>query len=75
MRAKIDLRVELLDGQDAGYVLSEENRIVELDDIRNIPFPDMIKPYRVTVEFVTPNLLREGRERSENNGDSRSIGT
>lgn len=65
MRAKIDLRVELLDGQDAGYVLSEENRIVELEDTRNFSFPEMITPYRVTVEFVTPNLLREAREANE----------
>lgn len=63
MKAKIDLRVELLDGQDAGYVLTEENRIVELEHPNNFPFPDMIKPYRVTVEFVTPNLLREARDR------------
>ena len=59
MKAKIDLRVELLDGQDAGYVLTEENRIVELDDNHNFPNLDVIRPYRVTVEFVTPNLLRE----------------
>ena len=58
MRAKVDLRVELLDGPDAGYVLSEENHIVELDDNHNFPNLDVIKPYRVTVEFVTPNLLR-----------------
>ena len=62
MRARIDLRVEILDGQDTGYILTEENRIVKLDEIHNIPFPDRIRPYRVTVEFVTPNLLREARE-------------
>jgi len=63
MRAKIDLRIELLDGEDAGYVWSEKNWIVDLDNIRNIHFPDTIKPYQVTVEFVTPNLLREAQER------------
>ena len=61
MRAKVDLRVEILDGDDAGYVLEEKNKVLDLDT--RTPWGDVVAPYRVTVEFVTPNLLREWRER------------
>ena len=63
MKAKVNLRVEILDGEDAGYVLEETNKLVDLQ--RGIPYPcdDMIVPYKITVEFVTPDVLREGHRR------------
>ena len=57
MKAKITLRVELLEGPDAGYMIEEQNRIVEL---KRMPYDH--KPYQVTVEFVTPDMFREWRE-------------
>lgn len=56
MKAKISLRVEILEGEDIGYVLEEKNRVVELEERDYSPF---INPYKVSVEFVTPNLLRK----------------
>ena len=64
MKAKVNLRVEILDGEDAGYVLEETNRIVDLQDSQQgNPWNGLITPYRVTVEFVTPNLLRNRNAR------------
>lgn len=57
MKAKITLRVELLDGPDAGYTIEEQNRIVE---VNRLPYDH--RPYQVTVEFVTPDMYREWRE-------------
>lgn len=57
MKAKITLRVELLDGPDAGYMIEEQNRVV---DLTRLPYDH--KPYQVTVEFVTPDMYREWRE-------------
>lgn len=53
MKARIDLRVEIVDGPDTGYVLQESNRLVEL---KQETFG--VRPYRVTVEFITPDLIR-----------------
>ena len=61
MRAKVDLRVEILEGEDAGYVLEEKNRVLDLNT--QAQWSEALAPYQVTVEFVTPNLLREWRER------------
>ena len=61
MKAKVNLRVEILEGDDAGYVLEETNRIVDLQ--RQYPWNDLITPYRVCVEFVTPDILREAHMR------------
>lgn len=60
MKAKITLKVELLDGPDAGYMIEEQNRIVE---ISRLPYEH--RPYQVTVEFVTPDMYREWREISK----------
>ena len=63
MKAKVNLRVEILEGEDAGYVLEETNRLVDLQ--RGTPYPwyDLIRPYRVCVEFVTPDILREAHNK------------
>lgn len=60
MKAKVNLRVEIIEGEDAGYILEETNRLVDLQ--RNAKWPDEIKPYKLILEFVTPNILREARE-------------
>lgn len=59
MRAKVNLRVEILDGEDAGYVLEETNRIVELEDNNVDIFYDKIIPHKISVEFVTPDQFRK----------------
>lgn len=62
MKAKVNLRVEILEGEDAGYVLEETNRLVDLQ--RSAPYPyDFIRPYKICVEFVTPDVLREAHNR------------
>lgn len=57
MKAKITLSVELLDGPDAGYIVEERNRVVE---VNRLPYDH--RPYQITVEFVTPEMYREYRE-------------
>lgn len=66
MRAKINIRLEIIDGEDAGYILEESNKII---DLRKSNFGFGIEPYRVTLEFVTPNLLRERRALEESEED------
>lgn len=58
MKAKINLRVEIIEGEDTGYVLEETNRLIDLEE--GYPWDNRITPYKVCVEFVTPNLLRRG---------------
>jgi len=62
MKARVNLRVEILEGEDAGYVLEETNRLVDLQQ-NAAPWNDKIVPYRVCVEFVTPDILREAHNR------------
>lgn len=61
MKAKVDLRVEIVEGEDAGYVLQETNRLVDLQ--RNTSWPGSITPYKLILEFVTPDILRESHRR------------
>lgn len=61
MLARVDLRVEIVDGPDAGYVLQESNKMVEL-----LQLSHDLRPYRVTVEFVTPGIMREWHIMMEN---------
>ena len=63
MKAKVNLRVEILEGEDAGYVLEETNRLVDLQKGPHYPGSDLIIPYRICVEFVTPDILREAHNR------------
>ena len=58
MRAKINLRVEIIDGEDAGYVLEETNRLINLDRTEWPAYDGTINPYKIQIEFVTPDLMR-----------------
>ena len=58
MRAKIDLKVEIIDGPDAVYVLEEHNKVLNLDDADGRGYEEIMKPYRVTVAFYTPDYFR-----------------
>ena len=60
MKAKVNFRVEIIEGEDAGYILEETNRLVDFQ--RDVIWPNEIKPYKLILEFVTPNILREARE-------------
>lgn len=62
MKAKVNLKVEILDGEDAGYILEETNKLVDLQRSKPYPWNDVIKPYRITVEFVTPDILRDAHK-------------
>ena len=64
MKAIVNLRVEIIEGEDAGYVLEETNRLVDLQRGEPYPWDDLITPYRICVEFVTPDVLREAHTRS-----------
>lgn len=63
MKAKVNLRVEILEGEDAGYILEETNKLVDLQRGTPYPWSDLIEPYRICVEFVTPDILREAHNR------------
>lgn len=58
MKAKVNLRVEILDGEDKGYILEETNRVVDLED-SNRDLLDRIIPHKITVQFVTPDQFRK----------------
>lgn len=64
MKAIVNLRVEILEGEDADYILEETNRLVDLQRGEPYPWGDLIRPYRICVEFVTPDILREAHNRS-----------
>lgn len=66
MKAKVNLRVEILDGEDKGYTFEETNRVIELEDNKyDDVFPDKIIPHKISVTFVTPDQLRRGRKNNE----------
>lgn len=56
MKAKVNLRVEILDGEDKGYILQETNKLIDLQ-IPEGP-THILKPYKLCVEFVTPDMFR-----------------
>lgn len=59
MKAKVSLKVEILDGEDAGYVLEETNRVIYLEDGNRDLLDDRIIPHKITVQFVTPDQFRK----------------
>jgi len=61
MKAKVNLRVEILDGEDEGYIFEEMNRVIELEDNKYNIVSDQIIPHKISVTFVTPDQLRRGR--------------
>ena len=62
MRAKVNLKVEIIEGPDAGYILEETNRLIDLQ--RSVWPDNEITPYKIQVEFVTPNILRNHSDSS-----------
>lgn len=58
MKAKVNLRVEIIEGQDAGYILEETNRLVDLQRSSWAAWPREVCPYRLTVEFIAPESYR-----------------
>jgi len=62
MKAKVNLRVEILDGEDEGYIFEEMNRIIELEDNKYDIVSDKIIPHKISVTFVTPDQLIRGRK-------------
>ncbi len=65
MRAKVNLRVEILDGDDAGYIFEDMNRVIELEDNNYDIFSDRIIPHKISVSFVTPDQLRGRRKNND----------
>lgn len=58
MRVKVDLRVEIVDGPDAGYVLEEKNRLLDLGGDGPRDWNNMMRPYSVCVDFFVPEYWR-----------------
>jgi len=73
MKVKVDLRVEIIDGPDAGYVLEEKNRLLDLDRHGPRDWDNTIRPYTVSVDFFVPEYWRLRRpvtryEKESNDG-------
>lgn len=66
MRAKVNLRVEILDGDDAGYIFEDMNRVIELEDNSYDVLSDRIIPHKISVKFVTPDQFRKKWEEEDN---------
>lgn len=62
MKVKIDLRLEIIEGEDSGYILEEKNKILNLVRPNEGEINPYINPYRLILDFITPNLTREWRE-------------
>lgn len=61
MKAVINLKVEIIEGPDKGYVLEEQNRLIDLEFDSDNLFYTGVKPYKLNIYFVTPDLLRRYR--------------
>lgn len=61
MKSIINLKVEIIEGPDKGYVLEENNRLINLSQGDEALFYSGVKPYELIVDFVTPDLLRRYR--------------
>jgi len=64
MKAIVNLRVEIVEGEDKGYILEETNRLIDLQETERPS--DIIKPYKLCVEFVTPDMFRRRCLEEEN---------
>lgn len=58
MRAKVDLRVEVIDGEDVGYILEEHGKIVDIFQ-EDTYIKEGIHPYILRIVFITDSLLRK----------------
>lgn len=52
MHANVDLRIEIMDGEDAGYKF-EDRKVVPMFEP---PLDGYIHPYRIEYNFTTPGL-------------------
>ena len=59
--ARINLKLEIIDGPDTGYIIEETNKVINLE--RTEWGGTDFKPYKVTLEFVTPDIIRKKQER------------
>ena len=57
-KVRVSLSLEILEGDDRGYYLEEQNKILMLK--RNAK-DGVIVPYSLTLDFITPNILRDLR--------------
>lgn len=62
MKAIVNLRVEILDGEDKGYILEETNRLIDIQESKWPMPPQNLKPYKICIEFVTPGMFRRHLE-------------
>lgn len=60
--ARINVKLEIIDGPDAGYTFEETNKIINLKH-SNFGWGPGIKPYEVTFSFCTPDIIRQREER------------
>ena len=65
MNAKVNVKVEVIDGEDAGYSFTD-NRIVPLFDP---PMDGYVHPYTLEYKFMTPGLHHQMMEYGLKNGD------
>lgn len=63
MKVKFTYRIEVLDGPDEGLIIDNQNRILDLFQPH---IGDIIEPYRIQFEFMTPELFQKGRKALEN---------
>ena len=56
MKIKFSYRIEILDGPDAGMVMDNETRILDLFQPH---IGDIVEPYRIQFEFMTPELMQK----------------
>ena len=66
MKVKFTYRIEVIDGPDAGLIIDNQNRILDLFQPH---IGDVIEPYRIQFKFMTPELLQKGMATLEN-GDT-----
>lgn len=63
MKAKISFKVEILDGEDAGYILSEEGKVVEIKDLVDTEaYYGNLVPHQCTFQFILPSQFRNYKE-------------
>lgn len=55
---KINLKLEIMEGVDKGYILSESDKILFLERSTKSVFC----PYRLVLDFYSPEIMREIRE-------------
>lgn len=55
MHAIMSWRIEIVDGPDKGYVLEEQNRVVNLSRVKT----SYGEPYTFAAQFMTPDCWRE----------------